>query len=142
MWFGYGNDISSLNKQWLEPIDEDSDWSDAKTNNFVLHETERIESISLRGDLDSKLLSSRRSWDVVISADELSDDSKYNFIINYWNSGDPNYIDITTAEGGTPNSSTWIKVNVPGGVIPIEFLSGNHKFREFSTILKESDGSL
>jgi hypothetical protein len=139
MWFGYGNDISSLDRMFLIPIDEDSD-QNQKNNYFVLHETDRIESNSLRGYLDSKLLASRRNWNIVISADELKTDAKYNFIIDYWNTGHPRYIDITGTSLATIYD--WIGVVLPAGVIPIEFINGNNDFREFSAIFKECDGSL
>lgn len=139
MWFGYGNDIASLNRMFLIPVDEDSENSQFN-NLFVKHETDRIESNSLRGYMDSKLLAKRRNWDVVISADELATDAKYNFIIDFWNTGHPHYIDITGNSLATVYS--WIDVIIPAGEIPIEFLNGNNLFREFSVNIKESDGSL
>lgn len=142
MWFGYGTDISSLNKYWLNPIDE-SDLnfpSTYKTNNFVKSQTDRIETKSLRGYLDSKLIAKRRSWDIIISADELSTDAKYNFIKNFWDTGAPHYIDITATSLGTP--SNWIEVIVPSGDIPIEFLHGNPSLREINCTILESNGSL
>ena len=142
MWFAYDNDAGAKQTKWLKTIDEEAVSPGINVSNFVQSQTGKIEIETLRGFLDSKLVSLRQAWEIIISADQLSGTvaANYTYIIAFWNSGNQHYIDYTTAEGGSP--STWTEVEIPNGEIPIEFIEGNFNLQEFSAIFLESDGSV
>ena len=134
MWFMYGN-----TSRWLKAIDDLVAIS-RTVNNFVKYKTNRIIGETLRGRITDKLKSRRRVWDIIISADELTDSAKLSFLANWWNSGLRHYINLLSPEAETPVTG-WIEVVIPGDVIPLEFLEGE-VLPEFTITLEEEDGGL
>ena len=133
MWFKYGTTA-----KWVETIDENDSLN---VDDYVKVKATRETVETLRGYLVSKLKSKRRVWDIVITADEMSDSVKYDFMTEFFQSGELLYINIDDANGSTP-ASNWIEVDLQGGVMQVEFIEWRNTMREVKFILTESDGSL
>lgn len=82
----------------------------------------------------SHLLAAWREWDVVISADELADPDKEDFVIAFWRSGLPRYF----KEG----SGEFIEVMTEGGTPAREKIEGSKYLPEYKLRLAEKNGAV
>lgn len=91
----------------------------------------------LNQDDVSHLLSHRRVWQCVISANETTTASKRTFLDEFWTAHRV-WISFAT----TPISDDWIEVSLPDGDAPREFVEGHKLLAEDSFALTETRGSL
>ena len=113
-------------------------WSASQTLKAVkyieYHETERIQETDIRGEKYNHQLSKRPVWEIVISANELANATKWTFVQNFF---------LAHAwKFSTDNWSTEKIVELgEAGRIPVEFLEGHKNMRQvkFTLNQKESD---
>lgn len=88
----------------------------------------------LNGNAYSHLQARWREWDLVISADELFDTSKANFLRAFWSSKQAKYLKI----GG----GSFIETVIDGGSAPIEKIEGSKFLPEYKLRLIEVEGGV
>lgn len=86
------------------------------------------------------LLSKRKVWDFIVSADELYDDTKFTFMKNFYNAIVKRFsLETDIAKRWTVNDTTIKTVVTAGGKIPLEFLNGNKYLREITLELMQKE---
>lgn len=84
---------------------------------------------TLRGTTYDHRLGARRTWEVVISADELLSDASREFMLEFF-AGGRRFISFEDVE--TAPTTTWIGVAIEGGDAPIEAIEGNERLVEWT----------
>lgn len=97
----------------------------------------RMTSRLLNQDDVMHLLSRRRVWQLVISADELYLPDKRTFLEEFWVAHR-----VWLSFVDTPGSGDWIEVTLPDGDMSREFIEGHKLLPEDSFTLTEMGGSL
>ena len=113
-------------------------WSSSQTLSVPLFiaydEAERITDKDVRGSHYSHLLFSKKTYEVKISANDLTNSTKWLFLQNFYK-----------ADAWKISTDNWtsetIVVLEEAGRMPVEFLEGNKKIREITLhlIQKEPD---
>jgi len=108
------------------------EWSDSETFSALIFneypETDRVVNRGLNGVEYNHLKSVRTIWKLIISANELVDSDKYEFIKNFYTAGAWKY--------STDNWTTETLVNLKeSGEMPVEFLENHKLLREISFTL-------
>ena len=110
-------------------------WSTSQTLNALkfieITNTDRIKGRDLRGTDFNHLLSTRKIWDVLISADELATATKFTFIKN-WHKAH-------TWKFSLNNWTSETLIEVEGGDIPIEFIENNKNLPSYSAKFTQRD---
>lgn len=90
-------------------------------------EANRISSVGARGYLHTHTIYHRASWSIIISADELWQDSKYEFIEMFWKA---HRWWICEDESLTqPIDANFIECSIAGGKLPVDYVENHRKLR-------------
>lgn len=91
---------------------------------------------TLRGTTYDHRLGARRTWEIVISADELIDADRREFVLEFFLGGRRfiSFEDVDTAP-----TTTWVGVAIEGGDAPIEAIEGNERLVEWTFRLIEKE---
>lgn len=96
--------------------------------------TDRVAGRMLNGMAFSHLKSKWSEHTVIISADELCNTSKHNFLKEFWSSKEQLQLKIENAE--------FVQVLIESGAAPVENIEGNVHLPEYKIKLIEVDGRI